>query len=424
MPAPQTTSHLRIDGDRLWRNLSELGEIGAYEEPETGLRGVRRLALSDEDIAGRALVLGWMREAGLAVRTDRIGNTYARRPGRDPDLAPVMIGSHLDTVATAGRFDGCLGVLAGLEVIRTLTESGVETERALELAIFTEEEGIRFNTGMLGSSVAAGRIGLAEARALTDRQGTSVRAELDRHGLAGEVGVPIAAPHAYLECHIEQGPVLQRDGRQVGVVGGIQAITWMEIEITGKAAHAGATPYEMRRSASLAAALITVRAHELVECGNYGPLVTTVGRLEVAPGCPNIVPAYASMTIDMRGHDADGIHRAEADLEAYLGEVERITGTSVVSRIVAKTAPVHFPDDMRDLIAKKAANLGLRFDDIFSGAGHDAGQLARLCPAGMVFVPGLYDGISHNPREYSTPGACADGANLLLQVTLELADQG
>jgi N-carbamoyl-L-amino-acid hydrolase len=414
-------SHIRINQDRLWDSLQELGTVGAYFDEDTGLNGVRRLALTDEDIAGRHLVLGWMEAAGLSITVDAIGNVYGRREGSDPSLAPVMMGSHIDSVGTAGKFDGCLGVLGGLEVIRTLNDNDMVTKHPIVLAIFTEEEGVRFGTDMLGSAVASGRLQLADALGLEDRDGISVGAELARHGYVGEVQVPITPPHAYLECHIEQGPILEADKKQIGVVQGVQAITWQELQITGRAAHAGATPNSLRVNAGLAAALLTVRVNEMVESGTYGQMLATVGRQDMYPNLVNIVPASVLMTIDMRNTDEEAMERAEADLTTYIMEVEEKTGVTVSSRITAKTPPVAFSAEMKDLVAKSASNLGLAHADITSGAGHDAGEIAANSPAGMVFVPGLYDGISHNPREYSTPEACADGINVLFQAASELA---
>ena len=414
---------LRIDADRLWDSLDQLGAVGAYDDVETGLVGVRRLALTDDDIAGRQLVLGWMRASGLQIQLDKIGNVYARRPGADDSLAPVMVGSHIDSVGTAGRFDGCLGVLGGLEIIRTLDDHHVTTRRPVVVAIFTEEEGVRFGTDMLGSAVAAGRIPLETARALTDRDGVSVGAELDRHGLVGPRSVPIADPYAYLECHIEQGPILQSHGSQVGVVRGVQAITWLELQISGRAAHAGATPDELRHDATLAGALVRVRLDEMVKSGEYGTMLATVGRWETEPNLINIVPNRVLMTVDLRNHDGEAMTRAHTDLAEYLREVEQRTGVTITSRTTAQTPPVDFAEDMQDLVAKKATDLGLVHESITSGAGHDAGEIAALCPAGMVFVPGLYEGISHNPREYSTPEACADGIDVLLQAVLDLANR-
>lgn len=419
-----TLGELTIDGDRLWDSLAALGGIGAYEDVATGLVGVRRLALTDADRDGRDLVVGWFRDAGLEVRQDAIGNVFARRAGSEPDLAPVMIGSHLDSVATAGRFDGCLGVLGGLEVVRTLDDAGISTRRPIEVCFFTEEEGARFGTDMLGSAVAAGRIDLTDAYALTDRDGASIGEELVRLGQVGAGPVPMPRPpHAYLECHIEQGPILADHDRQVGVVLGVQAINWWEITISGRAAHAGTTPRGLRRNASLAAALITVHADEMAASGDYGRLLTTVGRFEVRPNLVNIVPALALLTVDLRNPDADALDRARTDLRACADSIAERTGTTITVRETAHTAPVDFSPTMIDLVEATADRLGLSHERITSGAGHDAGEIAAIAPAGMIFVPGLYEGISHNPREYSTPEACADGINVLLHCVLACAEQ-
>ncbi|WIY82526.1 M20 family metallo-hydrolase [Propionimicrobium sp. PCR01-08-3] len=419
----QRTETVRIDQERLWASLTELGEVGAYFDAETELMGVRRLALSDEDIAGRHLVVPWFEKAGLEVSFDRIGNVRARRPGLDNTLAPVVIGSHIDSVATAGRFDGCLGVLGGLEVIRTLNDHQVETLRPIELAIWTEEEGCRFGTDMLGSAVAAGRISEVDARALTDAQGISVGSELDRHGLVGDRPVPVAPPAHYVECHIEQGPILEAGGYEIGVVTGVQAILWHRLTIRGRAAHAGTTPDALRHSAVLAASLVTVKLDEMVKSGDYGALLANVGRFDTSPNLVNIVASEAIITVDFRNPDEEAIQRASADLLAYCWEVEERCGVTISSEITAHTPPVEFYDEVMDEVEQVANRFGLSNRRIMSGAGHDAGEMAAICPTGMVFVPGRYDGISHNPREYSTPKACADGINVLLQCAVTFANQ-
>lgn len=424
MTLTRTTQELGVDAARLWDSLSTLGRIGAYPDEATGLTGVRRLALTDADRAGRDLVVDWFRAAGLEVRQDRIGNVFARRAGTEPGLAPVMVGSHIDSVATAGRFDGCLGVLGGLEVVRTLNDHGISTRRPVEVCFFTEEEGARFGTDMLGSAVAAGRIGLEEAYALTDRDGLSVGAELERLDQLGTTAVPMSTrPYAYFECHVEQGPILADNGRRIGVVTGVQAINWWEVTIEGRSAHAGTTPQRLRRNASLAAALITVRAEEMVDSGRWGALLSTVGRLEVRPNLVNIVPGAALLTVDLRNPDTAAMDRARADLRAYLTEVEERTGTRISVKETAHTAPVAFDPGMVDLVESTAERLGLSHERIISGAGHDAGEIAAVAPAGMIFIPGMYEGISHNPREYSTPEACEDGINVLLHCVLATADQ-
>lgn len=411
-----------VDKDRLWQSLMGLAEVGAFDDERTGLRGVNRLALTDADAAGRRLVVSWMREAGLAVRVDRMGNIYARRAGTDFKAEPVLTGSHIDSVATAGAFDGCLGVLGGLEVIRTLDERGITTRRPIEVAVFTEEEGARFGTDMLGSAVAAGRLTLEHAYALTDREGNTVGGELARIGAAGTEDERLAPPHAYVECHIEQGPVLAEAGAQVGVVSGVQAISWQEVTFLGRAAHAGTTPTSLRIDAGLAAARVVTRLREMVDSREYGELRATVGHLAVHPDLTNIVPARAELTVDLRNPDDADMARAERALTAYLAELEEAQpGLIVSTRQMARTGHVPFDTGVQKLIAEAANELGLPYRTLLSGAGHDAQEIAALCPTAMIFVRGEYDGISHNPREYSTPDACADGISVLATVLLRLA---
>ena len=419
------TEHLiTVDGDRLWRSLMELAEIGAYDDARTGLRGVNRLALTDADAEGRRLVMGWLRDAGMSVRIDPMGNVIARRAGEDPDAAPVVTGSHLDSVATAGAFDGCLGVLGGLEVVRTLNERAISTRRPIEVVVFTEEEGVRFGTDMLGSAVAAGRIALADAHDLTDRDGLTVGAELRRTGFAGDGPARFDPPHAYVECHIEQGPVLANAGLTIGVVTGVQGISWQEVTISGRAAHAGTTPTELRADAGLAAAQIVVKVREMVDSGAYGALRATVGHFAVRPDLTNIVPARAELTVDLRNPDDDQMARAEAALADYLAGLEGSQrGITISTRRMARTRHVSFDPAIQKAIAAAADDHGLAHQSLLSGAGHDAQEMAAICPTAMIFVRGEYDGISHNPREYSTPEACARGIDVLATTLVRLASE-
>ncbi|MGW0710110.1 M20 family metallo-hydrolase [Streptomyces sp. NPDC002643] len=416
---------LTVDRERLWRSLMDLAEIGAYDDERTGLRGVDRLALTDADAAGRRRVVAWMEEAGLTVRVDRMGNIYGRREGTDPTAAPVLTGSHIDSVATAGAFDGCLGVLGGIEVVRTLNERGIRTRRPIEVAVFTEEEGVRFGTDMLGSAVAAGRLSLSYAHALTDRDGLTLGGELARTGFDGPEDVRLAPPYAYVECHIEQGPVLAESGVEIGVVTGVQGISWQEITFHGRAAHAGTTPTRLRVDAGLAAARVVVRLRELVDSGEYGELRATVGHLVVHPDLTNIVPARAELTVDLRNPDDVQMGRAEEALATFLRDLEDgQEGLAVTTRRMARTGYVPFDEGVRKVIAEAADDHGLPYVSLLSGAGHDAQEIAALCPTAMIFVRGEYDGISHNPREYSTPEACAHGVDVLATTLLRLAEQG
>jgi N-carbamoyl-L-amino-acid hydrolase len=417
-----TGSPITIDGDRLWRSLMELAEVGAYDDLQTGLRGVNRLALTDADAQGRQLVMGWLREAGMSVRIDPMGNVIARREGTDRGAAPVVTGSHLDSVATAGAFDGCLGVLGGLEVVRTLDERRVSTRRPIEVVVFTEEEGVRFGTDMLGSAVAAGRIAIEVAHDLIDRDGCTVGGELRRTGFAGAGPARFDPPHAYVECHIEQGPVLAHAGLTVGVVTGVQGISWQQVTISGRAAHAGTTPTELRADAGLAAAQVIVALRKMVDSGRYGQLRATVGHLAVHPDLTNIVPARAELTVDLRNPDDEQLARAEADLAGYLAALEGSQpGLTLSSRRMARTGYVPFDPGIQQAIASAAEANGLGHLSLLSGAGHDAQEMAAICPTAMIFVRGEYDGISHNPREYSTPEACARGIDVLATTLVGLA---
>ena len=414
---------ITVNATRLWDSLMALAEVGAYDDERTGLRGVNRLTLTDDDAKGRRLVMQWMSDAGLEVRVDPIGNVFARRHGTDPSAAPVLMGSHIDSVATAGAFDGCLGVLGGLEVLRTLDELGISTTHPIEVAFFTEEEGVRFGVDMLGSAVAAGRITLEDAYRLTDRSGLSLHGELTRHGFVGSGPALLSPPHAYVECHIEQGPVLAAAGVDVGVVTGVQGISWQEITILGRAAHAGTTPMELRADAGLAAAKVVVRLREMVDSGEFGALRTTVGEMRFAPGLTNIVPNRAVFTVDMRNPDDGDMERAEGALDEFLRLLEAASANLTVStRRMARTHHVDFDTEVQKAIAQAADDLTLTHESLLSGAGHDAQELAEICPTAMVFVPGEYDGISHNPREWSSPEACANGVNVLATVVRRLAD--
>jgi N-carbamoyl-L-amino-acid hydrolase len=415
---------ISIDRDRLHAELDALGGIGAYTDPRTGLVGVNRLALTAADGEGRRHVVQRMRDLGLAVTVDRIGNAYARRPGTEDHLPPVMMGSHIDSVPTAGRFDGCLGVLGGLEVVRTLADRRIPTRRPLVVAFFTDEEGARFGTDMLGSAVATGRLSLEEAYALTDRAGVRVRDALDAIGFIGAADERVAPPHAYVECHIEQGPILRARGIDIGVVEGVQAISWHELTIVGKSAHAGTTPMELRADAGVAAARINLRMREMIASGRYGASMrATMGAIVPHPGLVNIVPGRVTATVDLRNPSDGHMRDAERDLIAFYADVAREERVEIAWRQTARTERVPFAHSVQERVAAAAAARGLSSQAIISGAGHDAQEMAHVCTAGMVFVPGEYDGISHNPREYSTRDQCGSGVDVLCDVVLSFANE-
>ncbi len=413
---------LSINAERLYQSLETLGRIGRYTDEETGLLGVNRLALTDQDGEGRRLVVSWMKELGLTVTVDRIGNVYARREGQDNALKPVMMGSHIDSVPTAGQFDGCLGVLGALEIIRTLNEQKVTTKRPIVAAFFTDEEGSRFGTDMLGSAVAVGRLPLEQAYELRDRDNLRLKDELEKIGFLGEHTERLDPPHAYLECHVEQGPVLKLNGFDIGVVTGVQAISWQAVTVVGKSAHAGTTPTDLRVDPGLAASKINVHLREMIKTGNYGEMRATMGAFNPNPGLVNIIPGKVECTVDLRNPENERMEKAEKDLLQFYERLQKEDGVEIRWRQTARTPAVPFDPHLQDLIEQAAEAAGHKHLRIIAGAGHDAQELASICPSAMVFVPGEYDGISHNPREYSTQKQCADGINVMLEVLLQVAN--
>ena len=407
---------LRVDGPRLQQRLAALAEIGSI--PDTA--GAARLALTDEDRAGRDLVVGWMRELGLTVSIDAIGNVVALRPGRE-DLPPVMTGSHIDTVRTGGRYDGNLGVLAGLEVLETLEQHGVTTRRPLAVAFFTNEEGARFAPDMLGSLVYAGGLSVEDAYDVIGIDGSRLGDELARIGYVGSAPCPGPAPHAFVELHIEQGPVLEEQDTTIGVVTGVQGISWTEITIEGQSNHAGTTPMRLRRVAGYVAAEVAVFARRLAaELGD--PQVATVGAIDLHPNLVNVVAARATLTVDLRNTDDDVLREAERRLQVRLDELAQQEGVSISTRTLSRFDPVDFEDRLLDLVEQTAKEQGHSTRRMPSGAGHDAQMLARLCPTAMIFTPSR-NGISHNPAEHTDPEQIAAGADVLCQVLLRLAEE-
>ncbi len=407
---------LRINIDRLLGRLAELAAIGAIE----GTEGSCRLALTDEDRDGRDLVVAWMRDLGLDVTIDRIGNVVATMAGRE-DVAPVMTGSHIDTVRTGGRYDGNLGVLAGLEVIETLHEAGITPRRPLSVAFFTDEEGSRFAPDMLGSLVYAGGMALEEALDIVGIDGAVLGAELDRIGYAGSTPVPGLVPHAFVELHIEQGPVLEAEGLTIGAVTEVQGISWQEVTVTGQSNHAGTTPLALRRDPGLVVGACIAFLRDLAE-ELGGAQVATVGRVEFRPNLINVVPASVTFTIDLRNTVEAVLQEAEKRVAAFLTDAATAEGCTLATTELARFQPVPFDDRVVDLVADTAARLGHSVRRLPSGAGHDAQMLARVCPTGMIFTPSR-DGLSHNPAEYTAPTELAAGADVLLHTLLTLAEE-
>lgn len=408
---------LRIDIDRLLGRLAQLAEIGAID----GTDGCARLALTDEDRHGRDLVVDWMRDLDMTVTVDGIGNIVGcwAPPGTDPDAAPVMTGSHIDTVRTGGRYDGNLGVLAGLEVVRVLTDAGVTPARPLAVAVFTDEEGARFPPDMLGSLVYVGGMALEEALDIVGIDGAVVGDELDRIGYRGAAPCPASPPHAFVELHIEQGPRLEAEGITIGAVDSVQGISWTELTIVGQSNHAGTTPMDLRRDPAYAAARITTAVRDLAtDLG--GTQVGTVGKIDLHPNLVNVVPARATMTVDLRNTDEETLQVAEKRLAEIVATVASDEGVEITARSLARFEPVTFDPAVVDLVRSTAARLGHSVMTMPSGAGHDAQMLARVCPAAMIFTPS-HNGISHNPAEHTDPSDLEAGADVLLHTMLALA---
>lgn len=405
--------HLKINADRLWNSLMDLALVGA-----TRKGGVCRIALTDRDREGRDLVCDWLRAAGCSVSVDAIGNIFARRPGRNNGLSPVVAGSHIDTQPTGGKFDGNYGVLAALEVVRTLNDLDVETGRPFEVAIWTNEEGTRFTPVMMGSGVFAGAFTLEYALAQKDIDGKSVGDELRRIGYAGDLpaGKPLAA---YFEAHIEQGPILEDTGNTIGVVTGALGLRWYDLVVTGQDAHAGPTPMRLRKDAMLAAARIVEEVNRIA-LAHQPAGRGTVGLMQIRPNSRNVVPGEVGMSVDLRHADKARLDAMEADLRKACSRLEESAGVGVDMKCVTDYPPLAFDAGLVASVRKLTRRLGYSHMDIVSGAGHDACYVARVAPTAMIFVP-CESGISHNEIENAEPAHLEAGANVLLRAVLETA---
>lgn len=408
-----STGNLRIDNPRLLSRLDKLAEIGAIEGG-----GCCRLALTDDDRKGRDLVVGWMRALGLEVRIDQIGNIIGLRKGME-DVAPVMTGSHIDTVRTGGRYDGNYGVLAGLEVIQRLNDAGITTRKPLAVAVFTNEEGARFAPDMLGSLVYVGGMKLDDALGVKAIDGPVLGDELARIGYRGDAIPGALYPHAFIELHIEQGPVLDIEGLTIGAVEDLQGISWQEIAITGQSNHAGTTPMRMRRDAGYAAGAIAQFVRTLAR-DMGGSQVGTVGAITLHPNLINVIAARARLTVDLRNTDEAQLKEAEGHFAAFLVKLAAQENVVIDTRRLARFEPVLFDRGIVRLVEEIAGGFGFSCRRMTSGAGHDAQMMARLCPTAMIFVPSV-KGLSHNVAEHTAPADLEAGANVLLHTVLRLA---
>ncbi len=394
--------------------LQALGEIGALAGG-----GVCRLALSEEDKAGRDLVVSWMRELGLDIRIDKIGNIFATRPGTF-DGPAVMTGSHIDSVKTGGVYDGALGVLAGLEVVETLNEQGIQTHHPLTVAAFTNEEGARFAPDMMGSLVFVGGMSVEEAYEVVGIDNKSVRECIESIGYDGKQECGQTAVKAFVEIHVEQGPVLEAQGITIGAVEQVQGISWQEFTVTGVSNHAGTTPTNLRQDAGYAACQVACKARQIAE--QYGGYqVATVGVMNFEPNLVNVIPNKVSFTVDLRNTDEQVLQEAEQELADFIEMVSRQQRVDVKSRRLARFEPVNFSQKVVAKVKQAAQELNLSVKRMPSGAGHDAQMLARICPTGMIFVPSA-GGISHNINEHTDSKDIEAGANVLLGVLLDLLD--
>ena len=404
---------IRIDGGRLWQSLMDLAKIGATQKG-----GVCRIALTDRDREGRDLVCSWLREAGCTISVDAIGNIFARRPGRKNDLPPVVTGSHIDTQPTGGKFDGNYGVLAALEVVRTMNDRRIETEYPFEVAIWTNEEGTRFTPVMMGSGVFAGAFTLEHALAQVDIDGKSVGDELRRIGYAGDL--PAGRPFtAYFEAHIEQGPILEDTQNTIGVVTGALGLRWYDAVVTGQDAHAGPTPMHLRKDSMLAASRIVEEVNRIA-LAHQPAGRGTVGFMQVKPNSRNVVPGEVRLSVDLRHAYKPELDAMEDQLRKACAQFEARAGVKIEMQCVTDYPPLAFDAGLVASVRKSTEQLGYRHMDIVSGAGHDACYVARVAPTAMIFVP-CEAGISHNEIENAKPEHLEAGANVLLSAVLERA---
>jgi beta-ureidopropionase / N-carbamoyl-L-amino-acid hydrolase len=406
----------RVNEERLLSRLRALGQVGRDAQGR-----LCRLACTDADKAGRDQFVRWLRDAGLEVQVDRIGNVFGLWRTHESTDTPILIGSHLDTVINGGIFDGSYGVLAGLEVIETMKAQGVAIKHPLAVASFTNEEGTRYSPDMMGSLVYCGGLGVEEALASTGNDGTVLGAELARIGYAGAAEPGFLKVKAYLELHIEQGPILELEGIPIGVVENLQGISWQRVIIEGTANHAGTTPMSMRRDAGYAAARVITFLHDQA-CASTTATVATVGSISFAPNVINVIPSRATFTVDLRNPNERELKADEAIFGQFLERLAVELGVNLSVERLSRTEPVTFDPRMLSMIEEAARRDGLATKRMTSGAGHDAQMIVRIAPAAMIFVQST-GGISHNPREHTPDPDLVAGANILLQVATRLASE-
>ncbi|MGA7323495.1 MAG: Zn-dependent hydrolase [Rhodomicrobium sp.] len=404
-------SNITINQGRLWDSIMEMAKIGA-----TAKGGCNRLALTDLDREARELFISWCKDAGCSITIDRMGNIFARRPGRNSALDPVAFGSHLDTQPTGGKFDGVFGVLAGLEVVRTLNDHSYETDAPLEIVVWTNEEGSRFAPAMIASGVFAGVFSEEYGMSRADLDGKTIGEELNRIGYRGEAPCGGRPFKALFEAHIEQGPILEAENKTIGAVTGIQGIRWFECTVTGNESHAGTTPMTMRRDALLGVARI-VDEINLIAKAHAPDAVSTVGLLQVHPNSRNVIPGSVFFTVDLRHADADVLREMADELQEAVNRVTSELSLTHDLHEIWYSPPAPFDKSCIESVRRAAEEAGYAYRDIVSGAGHDAGNISKVAPTAMIFVP-CAGGISHNESESATPEDLAAGCNVLLRAVL------
>ncbi len=406
--------NMRVNGDRLWDTLMDMAKIGP------GIAGGNnRQTLTDEDGEGRNLFKRWCESAGLSMGVDTMGNMFFTRPGTDPDALPVYVGSHLDTQPTGGKFDGVLGVLAGLEVVHSMNDLGIRTRHPIVVTNWTNEEGARFAPAMLASGVFAGIHDEAWAKARTDKKGKVFGEELKRIGWEGTEPVGARKMKAFFELHIEQGPILEAEGKDIGVVTHGQGLWWLQVTLTGKEAHTGSTPMPMRRNASLAMGRL-LELVNTIAMANQPAAVGGVGHIEVAPGSRNVLPGKVVFTVDFRSPDLATLEGMKARFETEAPEICAAMGVGIAIEPVGHFDPVTFDDGCVTAIRNAADRLGYSHRNIISGAGHDACWTNRVAPTAMVFCP-CVDGLSHNEAEDISKAWASAGCDVLFHAVVETA---
>ncbi|WP_252106045.1 MULTISPECIES: Zn-dependent hydrolase [unclassified Halomonas] len=410
----QPTTQMTTDSDRLWASMMEMAKLGA-----TPKGGVNRQALTDLDRQGRDLFIQWCRAEGCSIRIDRVGNIFARRPGSDTQAKAVMMGSHLDSQPTGGKYDGAFGVLAGLEVVRTLNQHDIRTRAPVEIAAWTNEEGCRFAPCMMGSGIFTGELGFDEMMARADHEGVTAGEALDAIGYRGQDDVSPGEIAAYFEPHIEQGPILEETETTIGVVIGALGQKWFDLTLTGLEAHAGPTPMHLRRDAMMGAAEVTHALNRIAH--SHAPHGRgTVGYMALHPGSRNVIPGQVKMTLDMRHWESEALEAMSREVAGAVEEISERHGLEWELTPTATFAPEYFDKACVERVRRGAEAMGHSHQEIISGAGHDAIFIGRVAPAAMIFIP-CKDGISHNEAESAEPEHVHAGANVLLHAVLDAA---